>query len=223
MSPTHHSRVSDHPDWHYVLQEFYRAYRFGPAGGSGEIRRHLRQVQRRISSCVASDPEIVFQPPQTKPVCAHLGRTLDNGEQERTRTFIRALAKIAGQLIWQYGYDKMPRSLEKKYAYTEVLGPRGPVVCEDLILGLVLFAPNCNYPAHSHQDITESYLCLSGAISESHAGVYLPGSMILNQAGHEHAITTSDSEPVLLAYAWIGEPETLKGFAMTFSDSRRRG
>ena len=69
----------------------------------------------------------------TKPVGSHLGRALDNGEQERTQTFIRALAKITDQLVWQYGYDKMPRSLEKKYAYAELLGPRGPVVCEDLI------------------------------------------------------------------------------------------
>jgi dimethylpropiothetin dethiomethylase len=220
MSALPEPRVSDHPDWHYVLQEFYHAYRFGSAGGSAEIRRHLREVQRRISRCVGADPEITFQPPVTKPVCAHLGRALDNGENERSQTFIRALAKIADLLVWQYGYDKMPRSLEKKYAYAELMGPRGPVICEDLILGLVLFAPKCSYPAHSHQDITESYLCLSGMISENHAGVYLPGSMILNQAGREHAITTSDTEPVLLTYAWVGAPSVLHGFEMTFSRGR---
>jgi dimethylpropiothetin dethiomethylase len=214
------SRVSEQPDWHYVLQEFYNAYRFGSAGGSAEIRRHLRDVQRRISRCIGADPEIVFRPPEAKPACAHLGRVLDNGEQERTQTFIRALAKITERLVWQYGYDRMPKSLEKKYAYAEILGPRGPVVCEDLILGLVLFAPKCTYPAHSHQDITESYLCLSGAISENHAGVYPPGSMVLNQAGREHTITTSDREPVLLGYAWVGEAAVLRGFEMKFSRGR---
>ena len=220
MQQTSLSDAQNHADWHYVLQEFYQAYRYGSAGGSSEIRRHQRDIQRRISRCVSSNPNVMQLPPQTKPVCAHLGRALDNGEQERTQSFIRALAKITDQLVWQYGYDKMPRSLEKKYAYAELLGTRGPVVCEDLILGLVLFAPKCSYPAHSHEEITESYLCLSGTISENHAGVYPPGSMILNQAGREHAITTSDTEPVLLTYAWAGEPGALHGFEMKFSRGR---
>jgi len=212
--------MSNEPDWHYVLQEFYHAYRYGSAGGSSEIRRHQRAVQKRISRCVLSNPVIVEQTPMIKPVCAHLARALDNGEKEPTQTFIRALAKVTNQLNWQYGYNKMPRSLEKKYAYAELLGPRGPVVCEDLILGLVLFAPKCSYPAHSHEDIAESYLCLSGTISENHAGVYPPGSMIMNQAGREHAIRTSDTEPVLLTYAWVGEVNALHGFEMTFTRGR---
>lgn len=107
------SSVSHQPDWHYVLQEFYRAYRYGSAGGSAEIRRHQREVQRRISRCLAKNSDIIDQPPQTKPVCAHLGRAFNNGEQERTHTFIRALEKIADTLVWQYGYDKLPRSREK--------------------------------------------------------------------------------------------------------------
>lgn len=220
MNAPSDSHISHHPDWHYVLQEFDYVYRFGSAGGSGEIRRHLREVRRRISRCVAGNPRVEFHAPETKPVCAHLGRALDNGEQERTQSFIRALAKISDNLIWQYGYDKMPRSLEKKYAYAELLGPRGPVICDDLILGVVLFAPKCNYPAHSHTGITESYFCLSGSVSENHAGVYPPGSLILNKDGHEHAITTSDTEPVLLAYAWVGETEVLNGFDMKFSRKR---
>lgn len=140
---------------------------------------------------------------------AHLERTLDNGEEERSHSFVRALYKIKNELNWQYGYDKMPRSLEHKYAYAEIMGPRGPVVCENLVLGLVLFAPDCKYPAHSHVDITESYYCLSGFVSQNNAGVYPPGSLIFNAPEHEHAISTSIYEPVLLAYAWVGEPETL--------------
>ena len=40
-------RLSEFPDWHYVLQEFYYAYRYGNAGGSAAIRRHMREVQCR--------------------------------------------------------------------------------------------------------------------------------------------------------------------------------
>jgi dimethylpropiothetin dethiomethylase len=212
-----HTSVSDQPNWHYVIQEFYQAYRYGSAGGSSEIRRHQREVQRRISRCIAANSIVINQLPQTKPVCAHLGRALNNGEREQTQTFIRALEKIVNELVWQYGYDKVPRSLEKKYAFAELLGPRGPVICDDLILGLVLFAPKCRYPAHSHKDITESYICLSGAISQNHAGVYPPGSLIMNQANREHAITTSDTEPVLLTYAWVGDTKALQNFEMKFT------
>jgi dimethylpropiothetin dethiomethylase len=97
------------------------------------------------------------------------------------------------------------------------MGPKGPIVSETLVLGLVLFAPGTIYPTHSHQEITESYFCLSGAISENDVGVYAPGSLILNPPEHPHRITTSDSEPSLLAYAWVGSPEKLACPKMVFS------
>ncbi|MEQ8320256.1 MAG: dimethylsulfonioproprionate lyase family protein [Rhodospirillales bacterium] len=214
-------RISQHPDWKYVLREFYNVYRFSSSGGSKLIGAHMRVVQARLSRVLTSDPALNLIPPDRKPVTAHLGRTLDNGEEERTHSFVRALAKISGELTWQYGYDKMPRSLENKYAYSEIMGPRGPIVCDDLILGLVLFAPDCTYPAHSHSDITESYYCLSGFVSQNHAGVYPPGSLLFNAPGYEHAITTSKFEPVLLAYVWVGDVQTLGGFQMSFSRKRK--
>ena len=160
------------PDWHYVLQEFYNAYRYGSAGGSSEIRYHQRAVQKRSSRCIVTNLEISDLTPTIKPVCAHLARARDNGEKERTQPFTCAFAKVTNRLVWWYGYNKVPRSIEKKYAYAELLDPRAPVVCEDLLLGLMLFAPKCSYPAHSHEEIAESYLCLIGMVSENHDGVY---------------------------------------------------
>lgn len=209
--------LSDHAAWQYVLQEFDYAYGFSSSGGSSPIRTHQREVVSRLRHCRTKDPALTFPTPTEKPACAHLGRALDNGESQTTASFTRALAKITHQLAWLYGYDRMPRALQNKYAYAELLGPRGPVVARDLILGLVLFAPKCTYPSHSHAEITESYICLSGFISENDAGVYAPGSLILNKAGQEHAITTADREPSLLAYAWIGTPERLAGFEMVLS------
>ena len=57
----------------------------------------------------------------------------------------------------------MPRALARKYAFCDILGPRGPVVAENLVLGFVLFAPKTTYPQHSHADIEESYVSISGA------------------------------------------------------------
>jgi dimethylpropiothetin dethiomethylase len=86
---------------------------------------------------------------------------------------------------------------------------------------VVLFAPGCTYPAHAHDGIEESYICLSGAVSENHQGVYAPGSLIFNPPGSQHRITVSDREPSLLAYAWIGPEERLANQKMVFSRARR--
>ncbi|MEY8100029.1 dimethylsulfonioproprionate lyase family protein, partial [Falsihalocynthiibacter sp. S25ZX9] len=72
------------------------------------------------------------------------------------------------------------------------------------------------YPAHAHNGITESYVCLSGAVSENNQGVYTPGSMIFNPPEQLHRITVSDIDPALLAYAWIAPPEILTSNTMNF-------
>jgi len=196
--------LMDNPDWGYLLGEFDSAYRFRSAGGSRVVRSHMRVVRERLSKCIKSKPEVQIGAPKTLPVCAHLSRALDNGERDSMSSMVRAIEKIKDNLHWQYGYEKLPRHLASRYAFADILSPNGPVYCDDLTLGLVLFAPKTTYPAHAHKDITESYICLSGATSENDAGVYVPGSMIINVPEHKHAITTSDREPALLAYAWTG-------------------
>jgi len=214
-------RLFDRPDWQYFLQEVLDLYRGTPAGGSTPIRSHMRQVRETLSKTVQSNPVISLPQPEEKPVCAHLGRALDNGfGAGRTEATTRALGKIVPALSWLYGYRKVPKSLAGRYAFADVLGPAGPVVCETLTIGLVLFAPRTVYPQHAHDGITESYICLSGAISENNAGVYVPGSLILNEPGHEHRITTQDREPALLLYAWVGPPDKLRDQEMKFSRAR---
>ena len=79
-----------------------------------------------------------------------------------------------------------------------------------------LFAPACTYPAHTHDGITESYICLSGAVSENHQGVYAPGSLIFNPPEQLHRITVADTNPALLFYAWEGSREKLANQKMVF-------
>lgn len=210
------------PNWYYLLRELDGLYRYQSAGGSAIIRAHMREVRTRLHRILERPPATVRLAPQTLPVCVHLDRAIDNGLRERTASVIRAFRRIRELLGWQYGYERMPRGLTDKYAYAELLGPQGPVVADDLVLGAVLFAPRCTYPAHSHAGITESYVCLSGATSENDAGVYAPGSLIFNPPGHEHRITTGVSEPSLLTYAWIGEPDTLRQPMMRFQRRAKR-
>lgn len=216
-------RLSENVPWQYLLREVDAVYRFSSAGGSTQVRSHKRRVRDHLSRIIEADSDLQPGTPANKPVCDHLPRALVNGLSERTSSLIRSIEAVASQLTWRYGYDRMPRGLERKYAYAEFMGPLGPVVADALILGLVLFAPRCIYPTHCHPGITESYYGLSGAWSENDLGVYTPGSLILNRPPHEHRITTGDREPVLLLYAWEGEPEALRSYEMTFIRKRRSG
>jgi|SRR6056297_2314654 len=213
-------RISDAPDWLYLLREYYELYRFSPAGGSDRIRAHMRQVREAVGKLVKADAVLHEAGPLDKPVTGHLSRALDEGRADRLAPMVRAIEHLRPALRWQYGYDKVPKGLARKYAFAEIAGPHGPVISADVILGLVLFAPGCIYPAHAHAGLTESYVCLSGAVSENDLGVFAPGSLILNPPQHMHRITVSSGEPALLAYAWTGPRVALADQKMVLGRSR---
>lgn len=213
-------RIGDAPDWLYLLREYYELYRFLPAGGSDRIRGHMRQVREAIGKLVKSNAPLSEAGPLDKPVTGHLNRALDEGRADRLAPMVRAIEHLRPALRWQYGYDKVPKGLARKYAFAEIAGPHGPVISPEVILGLVLFAPGCIYPAHAHSGLTESYVCLSGAVSENDLGVFAPGSLILNPPQHMHRITVSSGEPALLAYAWTGPRAALAGQKMVLGRSR---
>ncbi len=214
MSQNH---LNNCPDWRYLLLECYELYRHLDSGGSELIRSHQRKVREAISRTMKSNPEINTDVIADKPVTKHLKRALDESKSiPHVSAAIRSFESICNRLNWQYGYEKMPRGLENKYAYAEICGPNGPVISNEVILGVVLFAPGCVYPSHAHDGITESYICLSGSVSENHQGVYSPGSMIFNPPAHTHRITVSKREPALLLYAWVGEQDKLNKQEMQF-------
>lgn len=213
-------RLSEWPDWGYLLREFHELYQRGRSGGSTKIRAHQRAVRESIGRLLDSNPPINRRPPEIKPVTAHLKRALDNGRRGPLASAIRAVESVSSELCWLYGYEKVPKGLARKYGYAEIAGPSGPIYSPQVILGLVLFGPSCTYPAHAHDSLTESYYVLSGAVSENDEGVWAPGSLILNPPGRMHRITVSNTEPALLAYAWHGAPEVLAGQKMVFQKSR---
>ena len=209
--------LEDDPNWIYLLREYYEIYRYRPAGGSSQIRTHMKDVRQAISGVMQANAELALRERVDLPVSAHFRRALDQGRGEMHADLIRSIDAVSDHLVWQYGYEKVPPALRNRYAYAELCGPSGPIVSEAVILGLVLFAPACTYPAHAHDGITESYICLSGAVSENHQGVYAPGSLIFNPPNQRHRITVSDREPALMAYAWIGPSEKLLNQKMIFS------
>lgn len=214
-------RLQEIPDWLYLLREFDALYRHGTSGGSKLIRAHRKRVRAALAAIIDANPAISPRPAELKPATAHLGRALDLGERGAVQGMTRALSRVTGQLTWEYGYDKVPKALARKYTYCEVLGPRGPVQAEQLVLGFVLFAPNTTYPQHSHHEIEESYISVAGTWSENDAAIHAPGSLILNRPGFEHRITTGELEPCLLAYAWIGPENRLVSPGMKLSAHRK--
>lgn len=216
-------RLAEAPDWYYLLREFHEFYREASAGGSEPIRAHQRAVRTAVRQVLRDNPPFADLEPGGRAVTAHLRRALDNGRAERHAALIRAIAAVRDGLSWQIGYERPPKGLERKFAYAEFAGPSGPVLTSRVILGVVLFAPGCTYPAHAHTGITESYICLSGAVSENHQGVFGPGSLIFNPPGQMHRITVSDWEPALLAYAWAGKPEDLAAYKLVFSRPGAKG
>lgn len=214
-------RLGDCPNWLYLLREFSSLYRLGSDGGSRLIRSHRKRVRDSLTATLDRNPEIEARPAEAKPVSAHLPRALDVGERGAMRGMARALSRVEALLTWEYGYEKVPKALEKKYAYCEIVGPRGPIKAERIVLGFVLFAPRTTYPQHSHQEIEESYISIAGDWSENDVAVHAPGSLILNTPGHEHRITTADLEPCLLAYAWIGPEIRLNAPGMKLSSNRK--
>ncbi|MGY6697396.1 MAG: dimethylsulfonioproprionate lyase family protein [Roseinatronobacter sp.] len=216
------ANLTDTPALGYLLRDFLEMYRTIPAGGNAKIRAHQRLVREKITAALRAKPALRLSDAASKPVTAHLRRALDNGRDTSMSRVIRTIDGVKSSLSWQYGYEKVPRGLDQKYAYAEILGPNGPVLSDQIILGLVLFAPGCIYPTHAHDGITESYICLSGAMSQNDQGVYVPGSMIFNPPGQMHRITVADLEPSLLAYAWIGPAEKLASQKMVFSRKPRK-
>lgn len=210
----------DVPEWVYLVREFDAVYRYGSAGGSRSIRSHRRRVRESISAVFETNPAVVDREPATLPVVAHLPRALDLGGRGAVDGLSRTLGPVVSKMTWEYGYERVPRPLVKKYAFCELVGPRGPVVSDAVILGLVLFAPRTTYPQHHHTGIEESYVSLAGSWSENDDAVYAPGSLILNRSEHEHRITTGDYEPSLLAYAWVGAAERLASPGMRFSRAK---
>lgn len=202
-------RLSQDTGWSALIDAFAAAWGTCPDGGSTSIRAHLADVTGRLAALRAADPACTNRPAEPRPVAAQLPAALARTQSGPAAPMAAALGAVAGRLTWEWGYAELPDDLARAYAYCEVLGPRGPVVAKDLILGFVLFAPGTFYPPHAHEGIWESYLAVSGDWSQNDAGVNQPGALVFNPPGTHHFITTGQAGPCLLAYAWTGEPGRL--------------
>ncbi len=206
---------SQQQDWHSIAQEYLALYQSIPAAASDRIANHQQKVTNRINRAGKKLNLYFANSPQEKPVCKYLPQVLKAEENYSSKSLLDLISRVKDTLTWEYGYDELPADLKANYAYAELLGPQGPIVGQGLILGLVLLAPDCIYPEHSHDEITESYIVLKGTVALNDRGVFTAGSLIYNSPGQKHELSTGE-QPCLLAYAWTAEGGVLKSNSMTW-------
>ncbi|MFO8147228.1 MAG: dimethylsulfonioproprionate lyase family protein [Gillisia sp.] len=194
--------------WFRLLAGFYSGFENISTGGNNTISQHRAKVLQRLQNYTHHvDLELVE--PQQKPVCKYVTEAVKNGMETWYLPLLPAIGQMNKNLKWKYEYNYLPGNIKEKYAYAEVLGPRGPFVSKNLILGLLLLAPSAEYPKHRHTGIEESYLCLSGHVAFNDTGVFSTNTLIYVPPGLTHHLTTDNTEPCLLAYAWIADSKTL--------------
>lgn len=110
-----------------------------------------------------------------------------------------------GQLYAGGGID--PSLAEGMFA-AQAAGTYGVFAAKQVVCGLFLLAPGVYYPLHTHA-AREVYCCLAGEIEITHRLDDSPialsaGLLSETPSGRLHALRTR-TEPVLLAYIWIGD------------------
>ena len=66
-------------------------------------------------------------------------------------------------------------------------------------VAMLRYSPGATVPRHTHRGL-ETVLVLEGAQRDDH-GVYGPGTLILNEAGSDHAVASDDGCIVLIQWA----------------------
>jgi dimethylpropiothetin dethiomethylase len=164
------------------------------------ILKHLEFVVKELEK-LKHQLEIIEIKSETKPVVSYLSQISLENKADDYKKVIKNLKELSGKLFWRYGYQEPSQEMIEKYAYTEVIGPEGPIYSEEMIIGFVLLAPGFYYPKHKHYQIEESYLFLNAKTLYNNA-ILEKGSFILNETGKIHELRSAAENPALILYSW---------------------
>ena len=121
----------------------------------------------------------------------------------------RAVRASADRLEWiaiyqAYEDDPTLTSFLDNYAILRLVGPNGPLVCEDMTVALTLQGPNTLYPPHAHKQ-EEVYGVLAGSAAWQRGAepwvTREPEEIFLHPSGVRHATRTA-GEPLLSLACW---------------------
>jgi dimethylpropiothetin dethiomethylase len=192
--------------WIRLLAGFYLTYESASGGGSEIIVNHLEQITNVIRK-ILDNPEFECKKPLTQPVCKHLTDALKMGKYYIDSPIYQSIGVLKEYLTWEQDENRISDDLKEKYAYSQIVGPNGPFVCNEMNMGMILLAPNAVYHLHKHHGFEESYICLGGVAGINDCNVLTTNTLTYNPSGEYHKLTTDAEFPVLLSYAWINEKE----------------
>jgi hypothetical protein len=118
----------------------------------------------------------------------------------------RELHRAAPSLAWQQSYrrDEVASSFLDNYAWSELVGLRGPLASVRIACGFLLLGPSTLYPRH-HHEAEEVYLPLAGTAAWQRGDgpwtPHAPGAVIAHASDEMHAMRT-DEGPLLALYLW---------------------
>lgn len=178
-----------------------------PALGAlaGAYRRVGTPACRHVAALIESHTETPFHAESgATPVLSHLGRALAMPDAHPS---VAALRPLAHALPWTEGDLPLPDAVQGIFAFATLIGRDSPLPDHRLYFGLYLQVPGTYYPSHWHR-AEELYLVLSGTAEwqqgEGGPVARPPGSLLHHAPDEPHAMRTSD-QPVLAAWAWIGD------------------
>lgn len=134
--------------------------------------------------------------------------SLEQAAVPATRALVKMFVDGARSLAWAQTYTPADfgASFLERYAWTELIGLRGPIASAKIAAGFLLLGPAVEYPLHSHE-AEEVYFPLAGAAQwQRDDGDWIgkaPGTLIHHASGVPHAMRT-EREPLLAFYVWRG-------------------
>ncbi|MDR1854409.1 MAG: cupin domain-containing protein [Azoarcus sp.] len=190
-----------------------RAGREAPA-----IAEELARVLRLLDEVDFSRADEKHLRPSGHPVVTQLGqvmRAAESGPDDALSPILAAFLPILDALPWRFSYAPRPDmpDIGERMAWAELVGPIAPFHSRKVCLGLTAIGPHLLYPAHRHPAV-ETYLVVSGTAAWTAAGVTTrrpPGDILVHPSNVVHAMETGDA-PLLAAYAWTGDVETLSEY-----------
>jgi mannose-6-phosphate isomerase-like protein (cupin superfamily) len=149
------------------------------------------------------------------PVAQYLGGKAPS-KSKPLADVLNAFRPLADALPWRYSYSPRPDKpgLENSMAWAELVGPNAPFHSNHVCLGITVIGPHVHYPEHKHPAV-EVYYVLSGTARWTAKGITKaqpPGAYILHPANVVHVMETDD-EPLIAAYTWSGEVQTLSVYS----------
>lgn len=204
-------------NWHELLREIETIF-LSKQGGDSPANDHVTHVLR-IIEYLRGDFKIQSRQPQLKAVNKRYPLSYFLNESGDFAPFMNVLNQVSGLLRWEQGYKSLPEDLYNNFAFCNLMGYKGHVFNDRMVIGILLLGANTYYPPHMHDNIQELYVNLNGQ-SFINGDTVKEGETSYIKASEPLSVKTGE-EPVLLLYSWLGDKQMLAKNSMRFVEAEK--